>query len=86
MGKDLDINFKIQNYIKDLSKKLHPVQSEIISYNESLGDIKRMQVAISQCYFLELITKISKSKKVPSLSNNKFLSYFNIGYVLCQFP
>ena len=46
MGKDLDINFKIQNYIKDLSKKLHPVQSEIISYNESLGDIKRMQIAI----------------------------------------
>ena len=61
MGKDLDINFKIQNYIKDLSKKLHPVQSEIISYNESLGDIKRMQIAISQCYFLELITKISKA-------------------------
>ena len=35
MCKDLDINFKIQNYIKELSKKLHPVQSEIISYNES---------------------------------------------------
>ena len=63
MGKDLDINNKIQNYIQNLSKTLHPVQSEIISYNESLGDIKRMQIAVSQCHFLELITKISKAKK-----------------------
>ena len=74
MGKDLDINFKIQNYIKDLSKKLHPVQSEIISYNESLGDIKRMQIAISQCYFLELITKISKAKKILEIGTFTGLS------------
>ena len=78
MGKDLDINFKIQNYIKDLSKKLHPVQSEIISYNESLGDIKRMQIAISQCYFLELITKISKSKKVLEIGTFTGLSTLSI--------
>ena len=74
MGKDLDINFKIQNYIKDLSKKLHPVQSEIISYNESLGDIKKMQIAVSQCYFLELITKISKSKKILEIGTFTGLS------------
>ena len=74
MGKDLDINFKIQNYIKDLSKKLHPVQSEIISYNESLGDIKKMQIAFSQCYFLELITKISKSKKILEIGTFTGLS------------
>ena len=78
MGKDLDINFKIQNYIKDLSKKLHPVQSEIISYNERLGDIKRMQIAISQCYFLELITKISKSKKVLEIGTFTGLSTLSI--------
>ena len=78
MGKDFDINFKIQNYIKDLSKKLHPVQSEIISYNESLGDIKRMQIAISQCYFLELITKISKSKKVLEIGTFTGLSTLSI--------
>ena len=78
MGKDLDINFKIQNYIKDLSKKLHPVQSEIISYNESLGDTKRMQIAISQCYFLELITKISKSKKVLEIGTFTGLSTLSI--------
>jgi caffeoyl-CoA O-methyltransferase len=74
MGKDLNINIKIQNYIQDLSKELHPIQREIISYNESLGDIKRMQIAISQCHFLELITKISKAKKILEIGTFTGLS------------
>jgi len=74
MGKDLDINSKIQNYIQDLSKKLHPVQCEIISYNESLGDMKRMQIAVSQCHFLELITKISNAKKILEIGTFTGLS------------
>ncbi|MDC1093219.1 class I SAM-dependent methyltransferase [Pelagibacteraceae bacterium] len=74
MGKDLDINIKIQNYIQDLSKELHPVQREIISYNESLGDIKRMQIAVSQCHFLELIIKISKAKKILEIGTFTGLS------------
>ena len=74
MGKELDINNKIQNYIHDLSKELHPVQSEIISYNESLGDIKKMQIAVSQCHFLELITKISKAKKILEIGTFTGLS------------
>jgi len=64
MGKDLDINSKIQNYIQDLSQSLHPIQKEIISYNETLGDIKRMQISVSQCYFLHLIIKISNAKNI----------------------
>ena len=64
MGKDLDINFKIQNYIKDLSKKLHPVQSEIISYNKSLGDIKKMQSHY-----------VSKNLNNILLTTNKNLSF-----------
>ena len=55
MGKDFEISDKIKNYIENLSKELHPVQKEIISYNETLGEIKKMQIAVSQCYFLELI-------------------------------
>jgi len=74
MGKDLDINNKIENYIQDLSKTLHPVQSEIISYNESLGDTKKMQIAVSQCHFLELITKISKAKKILEIGTFTGLS------------
>ena len=74
MGKDLDINNKIQNYIHDLSKMLHPVQSDIIIYNESLGDIKRMQISVSQCHFLELITKISRAKKILEIGTFTGLS------------
>ena len=74
MGKDLEINNKIQNYIQDLSKELHPVQREIISYNESLGDIKRMQISVSQCHFLELITKISNAKKILEIGTFTGLS------------
>ena len=82
MGKDLDINNKIQNYIQDLSKELHPVQSEIISYNESLGDIKRMQIAVSQCHFLELITKISMAKKILEIGTFTGLSSLSMSLAL----
>ena len=74
MGKDFEINNKVQNYIQDSSKALHPVQSEIISYNKSLGDIKKMQIAVSQCHFLELITKISNAKKILEIGTFTGLS------------
>ena len=74
MGKDLEINDKIKNYIVNLSKELHPVQKEIIAYNETLGEIKKMQIAVSQCYFLELITKISKAKKILEIGTFTGLS------------
>ena len=74
MGKDLEISDKVQNYIQDLSKSLHPVQTEIISHNDNLGDIKRMQISVSQCYFLELITKVSKAKKILEIGTFTGLS------------
>ena len=74
MGKDLLLSEKIKNYIEDFSQKLHPVQKEIISYNESLGDLKKMQIAVSQCHFLELITKVSKAKKILEIGTFTGLS------------
>ena len=58
MGQNLEITKKLETYIENFSKSLHPIQKEIISYNESLGDIKRMQISISQCQFLELIINV----------------------------
>ena len=55
MGADLNITKLLQDYILKYGLKLHPVQKEIINYNLSLGDIKRMQISISQCQFLHLI-------------------------------
>ncbi len=60
MGSNLQITESIERYIEEYSQSLHPVQKEIISYNESLGEIKKMQIAVSQCYFLELIIKSHK--------------------------
>jgi len=74
MGKDLEISQEIHKYIHEISKSLHPVQTEIISYNESLGDIKRMQVSITQCHFLEMITKVSKAKKILEIGTFTGLS------------
>ena len=64
MGSNLVITKVIENYINNHSLELTEVQKEIISYNNSLGDIKRMQISISQCHFLHLITKISKARKI----------------------
>jgi caffeoyl-CoA O-methyltransferase len=74
MGKDLEISDKVNNYIENLSKELNPIQKEIIQYNETLGKIKKMQIAISQCFFLELITKISKAKKILEIGTFTGLS------------
>ena len=74
MSKDLEISDKVKNYIENLSKELHPVQKEIIAYNETLGEIKKMQIAVSQCHFLELITKISKAKKILEIGTFTGLS------------
>ena len=74
MGIDFVLSSEIKNYIENFSKELHPVQKEIIAYNETLGEIKKMQITVSQCYFLELITKISKSRKILEIGTFTGLS------------
>ena len=82
MGKNLEITPLIEKYIENFSQSLHPVQKEIISYNESLGRIKRMQIAVSQCYFLELIIKISNSKKILEVGTFTGLSALSMSLAL----
>ena len=82
MGKNLEINLKLEKYIEELSFNLHPIQQEIIKYNESLGDIKRMQISVSQCHFLHLIIKISKIKKVLEIGTFTGLSALTISLAL----
>ena len=82
MGTNLEISDKLQKYIKDFSLKLNPVQQEILDYNNKLGDIKRMQVAISQCHFLHLIIKISGIKNVLEIGTFTGLSALSISLAL----
>jgi predicted O-methyltransferase YrrM len=82
MGKNLEITDKLENYIEKFSYQLTPVQKEIIKYNDSLGDIKRMQIAVSQCHFLHLIIKTSKIKNVLEIGTFTGLSALSIAIAL----
>ena len=64
MTKNIIIDEKLENYISDNSYSLHPIQKEIIEYNKKLGDLKRMQISVTQGYFLQLIIKLYNVKKV----------------------
>ena len=82
MGKNLEITEKLEKYINNFSLKLNPIQQEIIDYNNTLGDVKRMQVAISQCHFLHLIIKTSNIKDVLEIGTFTGLSALSIALAL----
>ena len=82
MGSNLTINKAIEEYINNHSIELNPIQKEIISYNETLGDIKRMQIAVSQCHFLHLIIKTSKIKKILEIGTFTGLSALSMSLAL----
>ena len=82
MGANLDITEKLQNYINDFGLKLNPVQEEIINYNKSLGDVKRMQVDPTQCHFLHLLIKVSNIKNVLEIGTFTGLSALSISLAL----
>jgi len=82
MGKNLEINSELEKYIEDLSYNLHPIQQEIIKYNYRLGDIKRMQISVSQCHFLHLIIKVTKIKSVLEIGTFTGLSTLSIALAL----
>ena len=82
MGSNLQINKEIEKYINDNSLKLHPVQREIIKYNENLGEIKKMQISISQCHFLHLIIKIYNPTNILELGTFTGLSTLTMGLAM----
>jgi len=82
MGRNLEITEKLEKYINNFSLKLNPVQQEIIDYNNTLGNEKRMQVSTSQCHFLHLIIKTSNIKNVLEIGTFTGLSALSIGLAL----
>ena len=82
MGKNLEITEKLEKYINNFSLKLDPTQQEIIEYNNTLGDVKRMQVATSQCHFLHLIIKTTNIKNVLEIGTFTGLSALSIALAL----
>ena len=57
MDKNINIDHKLIEYIFTHTNNLHPVQKELIKYNESLGHIKRLQISILQANFLQFLIK-----------------------------
>jgi predicted O-methyltransferase YrrM len=82
MGKNLEITEKLEKYINNFSLKLNPIQQEIIDYNNTLGNEKRMQVATSQCHFLHLIIKTSNIKNALEIGTFTGLSTLSIALAL----
>ena len=74
MGSNLQLNSQIEDYIDNNSLDLHPIQKEIIKYNEELGEIKKMQISVSQCHFLHFIIKITNPKNILEIGTFTGLS------------
>ena len=69
MPKKLDLTENLENYIVDHSEVLSEVQKEIIEYNITLGDQKRLQISISQAQFLQTLIKASNVKKILEIGS-----------------
>ena len=69
MPKSLDLTDNLEKYIVDHSEDLTDIQKEILNYNLSLGDQKKLQISISQAQFLQTLIKISKIKKVLEIGS-----------------
>ena len=69
MPKSLDLTDNLEKYIVDHSEDLSAIQKEILDYNLSLGDQKKLQISISQAQFLQTLIKISDIKKVLEIGS-----------------
>ena len=63
MLKDLKLTEDLLGYIYSHSQPLNPIQKEILEHNKTLGNLQRMQISEIQGHFLQLIIKITSSKK-----------------------
>ena len=82
MIKSIDINERLEKYISDHSYELHPVQKEILQYNDTLGNSKKMQISITQAYFFQFFIKSNKIKNILELGTFTGYSALSMGLVL----
>ena len=82
MGSNIKITNELENYINNHSYKLNPIQREIIKHNETLGDKKKMQISLIQCFFLHLIIKLYKPNKILEIGTFTGLSALTMGLAM----
>ena len=82
MTKNIIIDERLENYISDNTYSLHSIQKEIIEYNKTLGDLKRMQVSVTQAYFFQLMIKLNNIKKILEIGTFTGYSALSMGLSL----
>ena len=82
MVKNLEINERLEKYISDHSYDLHPIQKDILNYNNNLGEIKKMQISITQGYFIQLFIKNNNLKKILEIGTFTGYSALCMGLVI----
>ena len=82
MPKKFDLTDNLERYIIDHSDDLTDVQKEILNYNLSLGDQKKLQISISQAQFLQTLIKTSNTKKVLEIGSFTGFSALSMALVL----
>ena len=82
MIKYLKINKKLEDYISKNTYELHSVQKQIILHNQKLGRLQKMQISISQAYFLQFLIKTNKIKKILEIGTFTGFSSLSMGLVL----
>ena len=63
MSTQITINSQLVNYLETIGYRSDPIINELIKETRTLGDVAQMQIAPEQGQFLEIIVKISNSKK-----------------------
>ncbi len=80
MDKNINIDHEMIEYILSHTKNLHPVQKELIKFNEKLGHNKKLQLSILQSNFLQFLIKMKNFKSCLELGT--FTGYSSLSMAL----
>jgi predicted O-methyltransferase YrrM len=82
MIKSLKIDEKLEKYIFEHSYDLHAVQKEILNHNDSLGDVKKMQISVTQAYFFQFFIKTNNIKNILEIGTFTGYSALSMGLAI----
>ena len=82
MTKNINIDERLEKYISENSYDLHSVQKEIIEYNNNLGNLKKMQISVTQAYFIQLLIKINNIQQILEIGT--FTGYSALSMALAM--
>ena len=82
MIKSLIVDEKLEKYISNHTYDLHPIQKEILDHNNAMGDVKKMQISITQAYFFQFFIKTNNIKKILEIGTFTGYSSLSMGLAI----